>query len=67
MFNDIIDVAVKGCRDIAAAVANAVVSDAVLWEVVGANFLAAITATNEVATFGGKLGIFFIDLDLQQT
>lgn len=64
MFDNVVDVTVKGGWDVAAAVADTVVGDAILWEVVGADFLAAVTATDEVAALGGKLGVVFVNLDL---
>ena len=45
--NDVVDVAVHDRRDVAAGVVDAVVGDAVLREVVGADFFGAVAGTNE--------------------
>ena len=66
MFNDVVDVAVHRGRNIAATVADAMVGDAVLWEVVGADLFATVAAADEVTTFGGKLGVFLVDFLLEE-
>ena len=64
--DDVIDVATEGSGDVAAAVADAVVGDAVLREVVGADLLAAVASAHQSAALGGELSVFFIDLALEE-
>ena len=52
-FDDIVDVAVEGSRDTTAAVADAVVGDAILGEVVGADLFTAVTGADQGAAFAG--------------
>ena len=47
LLNQIVNIPVHCRGDIAAAVVNAVIGDAVLWEVVGTDFFGAVASTNE--------------------
>src|SRR5690606_36244194 len=49
-----------------AGIPNAVVGNAVLRKVVGADFLAAITAADKATALGGKFGLLLLDFLLQQ-
>ena len=58
-FDKILDVAVHGGGDVAAVVMDAVVGDAVLRIVVGADFFGAITGTDKrFARIGGVSAVF---------
>lgn len=46
LFNQIVNIPVHCRGDIAAVVVNAVVGDAVLWEVIGADFFGAVASTD---------------------
>lgn len=61
-FDKVIYVAVHGGRDIGTRIMDAVIGDAVLGEVVGADFFATITGADERFTGGGILGEFFFAL-----
>lgn len=52
MGDQVVDVAVHGGGDTAAAVFDAMISDAVLGEVIGADLFAAITTTDQATAFG---------------
>ena len=58
--NNIIDVAIHGGRDVAAGIVDAMVGNAVLREIVGADFFAAVAGANEgFASFGSGFHFFF--------
>lgn len=44
---------------------DAVVGDAVLGEVVGADFFGTIAGADQGATFGSQFGVFFVDFHLE--
>ena len=61
--DDVVDVAIHGRIDVAAAIMNSVVGDAVLWEVVGADFFAAVASADEgFASFRGVFHFLFLFL-----
>lgn len=66
MLDNIINIAVERGRDIASAITDTVVGNAILWEVVGTNFFATVAATDKITALRGELGVFFVDLDLEQ-
>jgi hypothetical protein len=47
-------------------VVDAVVGDAVLREVVGADFFGAVASANETAALSCQFGVFFVDFQLKQ-
>lgn len=53
MFNKIVNVPVHRSGDVAAAVMNAVISDAVLRKIVGADLFGAVAGADQGATLGG--------------
>lgn len=46
VFDDVVDGTIHSCRDCAATVADTVISDSVLREVVGTNLFATVTSAN---------------------
>ena len=60
--DEIVDVAVHGGGEVVAGVMDAVVGDAVLGEVVGADFFAAVAGADEGFAIGGGLGDFLLAL-----
>ena len=60
--NNVVDITVHGGGEIAAGIMNAVVGDAVLGEVVSADFFGAVAGADE--RFAGLAGVFyFFDLE----
>ncbi len=61
VLDQIINVTSQGARNVAATVADAVVSDTILREVVGPNFFGAIARADEAFTFVAELFLFIFD------
>src|SRR6266700_1403172 len=64
--DNIFEIAIEHTRQVGAAVANTVVSHAVLWEVVGADFFGAIARADQVAALGALFSLFCFNLHSEQ-
>ena len=65
MLNEVVDIAIHCSGDITPRVANTMVGNAVLREVVGTDFLAAVAGTYQASALGGCPSIFFVDFFVQ--
>lgn len=66
MFNQVVDIATHSGGYVAAGVADTVIGDAVLREVVGADFFGAIARADKGAALTAQFGIFFVNFHLEE-
>lgn len=66
MVYEVVDVAIHGPRYTAARILDTVVGDAVLGEVVSADFFGAVASADQAAALGREFGILFVDFGLEQ-
>ena len=67
MFEKVGNLAVHRGWNVASRVADSVVGDSVLREVVSSNFLASVARADEISAFSGELGVFFVDFLLKKS